>query len=255
MRAAICLRLCLLFLRISRWVPIVIVFIISAFVYYAYCFYTVHALTDQWNVRIALISVFHVLLFMFLFAYLSAVMNSVPKMPSKFYLPASVVELELSIEKSDYGRNVILYRHAMENALPIENVSLTNGPRYCPVCKCIKADRCHHCSLCSACVLKYDHHCPWINNCVHHRNYKSFVLFLFYGLTLCVFVLLSSLPTLIIQWNEEAKSYLLIQKFIMVFLPFCCTSIWMLIRLFTDLSYGSHFQKPHNHRTIHATAF
>ena len=50
----------------------------------------------------------------------------------------------------------------------------------CVKCNCVKPPRSHHCSTCGRCVLKMDHHCPWMNNCIGLRNQKAFLLFNFY---------------------------------------------------------------------------
>merc|ERR1719262_1100231 len=53
--------------------------------------------------------------------------------------------------------------------------------RHCKWCHKYKPDRCHHCKVCGMCILKMDHHCPWIYNCVGYHNYKFFFLLLFYA--------------------------------------------------------------------------
>lgn len=64
----------------------------------------------------------------------------------------------------------------------------------CNKCLGTKPPRAHHCSICEKCVLKMDHHCPWIHNCVGHHNHRYFLLFLLYLNLGCVFYVLVSWP-------------------------------------------------------------
>ena len=82
--------------------------------------------------------------------------------------------------------------------------TLNGSVRFCEKCKVIKPDRAHHCSVCGKCVLKMDHHCPWVNNCVNFSNYKFFVLFLGYALLYCLYVALTSLQYFIGFWRVSS---------------------------------------------------
>jgi hypothetical protein len=50
----------------------------------------------------------------------------------------------------------------------------------CDKCYVVRTPRVHHCSVCKGCVMKMDHHCPWINNCVGQFNQKFFIQFCYY---------------------------------------------------------------------------
>ena len=53
-------------------------------------------------------------------------------------------------------------------------------PRFCKRCASWKPERAHHCSVTGACVLRMDHYCIWVVNCVGLLNYKAFLLFMAY---------------------------------------------------------------------------
>ncbi|KAI0744588.1 zf-DHHC-domain-containing protein [Earliella scabrosa] len=60
--------------------------------------------------------------------------------------------------------------------------------RYCHKDGFQKPLRAHHCRACGTCVLKYDHHCPWVGQCIGARNHRFFMIFVFWALLFCSWV-------------------------------------------------------------------
>ncbi|XP_066112121.1 palmitoyltransferase ZDHHC12 isoform X1 [Saccopteryx bilineata] len=50
--------------------------------------------------------------------------------------------------------------------------------RRCGHCMVLQPLRARHCKECGRCVRRYDHHCPWMENCVGERNHPLFVAYL-----------------------------------------------------------------------------
>ncbi|XP_067295267.1 palmitoyltransferase ZDHHC15A isoform X3 [Pseudorasbora parva] len=168
-----CLRRCA---RLLYWIPVTVIIVVVMWSYYAYVVHFCWILLTCAAQRV----------------------STPPSSPSVEFQLSSSDSLLYEQERGSMEKSQILLE--ISQKLPVHTRTATGDIRFCHHCQLIKPDRCHHCSVCQMCVLKMDHHCPWLNNCIGFSNYKFFMLFLLYSLVYCLLIVATVTPTFIQLW-------------------------------------------------------
>ncbi|XP_062229390.1 protein S-acyltransferase 24-like isoform X1 [Phragmites australis] len=88
--------------------------------------------------------------------------------------------------------------------MELDNPALLSGnwSQLCITCKIVRPVRSKHCSTCDRCVEQFDHHCPWVSNCIGKKNKWEFFMFL----TLEVFAMIITGSAAIIRIVRDPVS-------------------------------------------------
>ncbi|MCP9257167.1 Palmitoyltransferase [Dirofilaria immitis] len=158
---------------------------------------------------------------MFLWSYYETIFRPVGRPPKMFYVDSQTRQDLYSSEESEC-REILEY-YVKQHQIPVNNRNNDGSMAYGTVISVTVSnliDAIIALFVAIAFCKKFDHHCPWVNTCINYFNYKFFLQFLFYGLILCLWGILTDLQYFIAFWKNALRLSAGFGRFHIVF-SFC----------------------------------